>query len=131
MYPYPYQNSLGTRLEILSTPKAPKILQELLSNSEKLLSPRPTKLLKDSKRFQKNPIDSERFQKNPKDSKRFQSIPKDTKRFQKIPKDSLDLEAASSRYSTSSQCSLLKKLMAPLLFLLPPKNQRLRGACVA
>ena len=49
-------------------PKAPKILQELLSNSEELLSPRPTKLLKNSKRFQKN---SKRFQKNPKDANRF------------------------------------------------------------
>ena len=33
-----------TRLEMLSRPKAPKILQELLSNSEELRSPRQTKL---------------------------------------------------------------------------------------
>ena len=60
--------SKKTRLKILSRPKAPKILQKLLSNSKELLSPRPTKLLKDSKRIQKNPKDSERFQKIPKDS---------------------------------------------------------------
>ena len=41
-----------TRLEILSRPKAPKILQELLRNSKELPSPRPTKLLKSFKRFQ-------------------------------------------------------------------------------
>ena len=64
-----------TRLEILSRPKAPKILQELLSNFEELLSPRPTKLLKDSKRFQRNPKESKRFQKISKDSKIFQNIP--------------------------------------------------------
>ena len=73
----------------------PKILQGLLGNSEELPSPRPTKLLKYSKRFQKIP----------KDSKRFQKIPKDFKRFLKIPKHCLDLEAASLRYSTSSQYS--------------------------
>ena len=77
-----------TRLEILSRPKAPKILQELLGNSEELLSPRPTKLLKDSKRFQKIQKIPEDFKKIPKDFKRFQKIPKDSKRFQKIPKDS-------------------------------------------
>ena len=65
-----------TRLEILSRPKAPKILQELLSNSEELPSPRPTKLLKNSKRFQKIPKDSKRFQMI---LKRFQEIPKDPK----------------------------------------------------
>ena len=42
-----------TRLEILSRPKAPKILKELLSNSEKFPSPRPTKLLKNYTIFQK------------------------------------------------------------------------------
>ena len=36
-----------------SRPKAPKILQELLGNSEELPSPRPTKLLKNSKRFKR------------------------------------------------------------------------------
>ena len=61
-----------TRLEMLSRPKAPKILQELLSNSEELRSPRQTKLLKNSKIFQKIPKDSKRFQKIPKDSKSFQ-----------------------------------------------------------
>ena len=80
-----------TRLEILSRPKAPKILQELLSNSEELPSPRPTKLLKDSKRFRKILKDSIRFQKIPKESKKIQNIsniPKDSARFQKILKDS-------------------------------------------
>ena len=57
-----------TRLEILSRPKAPKILQKLLSNSEELLSPRPTKLLKDSERFQKNQKESKGFRKIPNDS---------------------------------------------------------------
>ena len=66
--------SIETRLEILSRPKAPKILQELLRNSRELPSPRPTKLLKKNKRFQKIPKDSKRFQKVPKDSKRFQKI---------------------------------------------------------
>ena len=98
--------SISTRLEILLRPKAPKILQKLLNNSKELLSPRPIKLLKDSKRFQKNPKVSERFQKillsprptkllkdskriqkNLKDSKRFQKNPKDSKPFQKIPKE--------------------------------------------
>ena len=53
-------------------PKAPKILQELLS--------------KDSKRIQKNPKDSKRL-KFPKDFKRFQEIPKiprNSKRLQKF-----------------------------------------------
>ena len=58
--------------------KTPKILQELLSNSEELPNPTPTKLLKNSKRFQK-------FQKIPKKFKRFQKNQKD-----KIPKDSKD-----------------------------------------
>ena len=66
-------------------PKAPKILQELLSNSEELSSPRPTKLLKNFKRFQNIPKDSKRFQKIP---KRFQKILKYFKRFQKMPTDS-------------------------------------------
>ena len=57
-----------TRLEILLRPKAPKILQELLGNSEKLPSPRPTKLLKNSKRFQKMPKDSKRLKE---ESKKF------------------------------------------------------------
>ena len=83
-----YCNSKGTRLEILSRPKAPKILQELPSNSEKLLSPRPTKLLKDSKRIQRIPKESKGFQKIPKESKGFQRSSTDSKRFQKIPKDS-------------------------------------------
>ena len=61
-----------TRLEMLSRPKAPKILKELLSNSEELQSPRQTKLLKNSKIFQKIPKDSKRFQKIQKDSKSFQ-----------------------------------------------------------
>ena len=89
-----FERDCETRLEILSRPKVPKILQELLSSSEELLSPRQTKLLKDSKRFlmillsprpTKLLKDSKRFQKNPKDSKRFQKIPKDSKRFLKIP----------------------------------------------
>ena len=46
-----FQKQSKTRLEILSRPKAPQILQEQLSNSEELPSPRPTKLLKNSKRF--------------------------------------------------------------------------------
>ena len=58
-----HEVSKSTRLEILSRPKAPKILQELLSNSEELLSPRPTKLLKNSKRFQKIQKNSKRIQK--------------------------------------------------------------------
>ena len=88
-----------TRLEILSRPKAPKILQELLSNSEKVPSPRPTKLLKNSKRFQKIPKIPKDSKKIPKDSKKIpkdsKRIPKDSRRFkkdskriQKIPKDS-------------------------------------------
>ena len=91
-----YQKFQITRLEILSRPKAPKILQELLSNSEELPSPRPTKLLTNSKRFKrfkKIPNESKRIQKItkdskkiPKDSRRFQKIPEDSKRFQKIPK---------------------------------------------
>ena len=68
-----------TRLEILSRPKTPKILQELLSNSEELPSPMPTKLLRNSKGFQKIPKNSKRFQKNPKNSKKVQKIPKDSK----------------------------------------------------
>ena len=63
-----FSNFQLTRLEILSRPKAPKILQELLSNSEELLSPRPTKLLKDLKRIQGIPKDSKRIQKIPKES---------------------------------------------------------------
>ena len=55
-------------------PKAPKILKVLLHNSKELTSPRPTKLLKDSKRFQKIPKDSKRLQKIPKESKRIQKI---------------------------------------------------------
>ena len=87
----PYSVLFTTRLEILSRPKAPKILKELPSNSEELPSPRPTKLLKKSKRLQqiqKIPKDFKRIQKNPKDSKRFQEILKDCKRFQKNPKES-------------------------------------------
>ena len=64
-----------TRLEILSRPKAPKILQKLLGDSEEL------------KRFQRIPTDSKRIQKIPTASKRFQKISKDSKRFQKNPKD--------------------------------------------
>ena len=60
-----------TRLEILSRPKAPKILQELLSNSEELPSPRPTKLLKNSKRFKKIQKITKDYEKIPKDSKNF------------------------------------------------------------
>ena len=70
-----------TRLEMLSRPKAPKILQELLSNSEELRSPRQTKLLKNSKIFQKIPKDSKRFKKIQKD---FQKILKDSNKFKKI-----------------------------------------------
>ena len=81
-----------TRLKILSRPKAPKILQELLSNSEEFPSPRQTKLLKNSKRFQKIPEDSKRFLKIPKDSERFQKNPKDSKKIQKIQKDSKDFK---------------------------------------
>ena len=78
-------NFQKTRLEILSRPKVPKILQELLRNSKELPRPRPTKLLKNSKRFQKN---TKRLQKDSKYSKRLQKNPKDSKRFQLIPKDS-------------------------------------------
>ena len=85
-----HEVSKSTRLEILSRPKAPKILQELLRNSKELPSPRPTKLLKNSKRFQKIPKDSEEVSKIPKESKRIQKFPKDSKKFQKIPKDSND-----------------------------------------
>ena len=76
-----------TRLEILSRPKAPKILKELLSNSKELPSPRPTKLLKNFKRFQN-------IKKIPKDSKK---IPKESKRFRKIPKDSKKIPKESKR----------------------------------
>ena len=71
-------NKIGieTRLEILSRPKAPQILQEWLSNSEELPSPRPTKLLKNFKRFQN-------IKKIPKDSK---TIPKDSNKIQKESK---------------------------------------------
>ena len=68
-------------------PKAPKILQELLSNPEELQSLWPTKLLKDSKRLQKTPKGSKKLLKAPKDFKRFQKIPKNPKRFVKVPKD--------------------------------------------
>ena len=78
-----------TRLEIFSRPKASKILKELLSISEEPSSPRPTKLLKNSKRFQKIAKRFKRFQKNPKDSKRFKKNPKDSKR-QQLPKDLLN-----------------------------------------
>ena len=60
---------------ILSRPKASKILQELLSNSQELLSLRPTKLVKNFKGFQKI-------------KKKFQKIPKVSKKFHKKPKDS-------------------------------------------
>ena len=72
---------MKTRLEIFSRPKAPKILQELLSNSDGLPSSRLTKLLKNSKRFPKISKDFKRFKENPKESKRIQRIPKDSKRF--------------------------------------------------
>ena len=114
-----------TRLKILLRPKAPKILQELLSNSKELPSPRPTKLLKKSKRFQKIPKrfqkipkDSNRLQKIPKDSIRFQKIPKDSKRFQKIAKESKRIQKIQKNSSANNIChskSLLelKKLMSP------------------
>jgi len=62
------------RLEVLLRPKVSKILQEQLSNSEELLSTRPAKLLKESKRFQKISKESNRFQKIPKDSKREEAM---------------------------------------------------------
>ena len=93
-----------TRLEILSRPKAPKILQELLSNCEELPSPRPTKLLKNFKRFQKIPKNSKRIQKIPKDSKGFQKIPKDSKRFLKIPL-TWKQQAAGTQQAASAHCS--------------------------
>ena len=118
---YGFQNLLLTRLEILSRPKAPKILQELLSNSKELPNSRPTKLLKNFKRFRK-------IQKVPKDSKK---IPK---RFQNIPKDSKDYKKLDGK---ASKClEMLKKLISPSLLPLPPpspslhrlKIQRIRGA---
>ena len=81
-----------TRLKILSRSKSPNILQKLLSNSKELPSPRPTKLLKNSKRFQKGSKDSKGIKKNPKESKRFQKIQKDSKSFQMIQKVSFKLK---------------------------------------
>ena len=75
---------MKTRLEIFSRPKAPKILQELLSNSDGLPSSRLTKLLKNSKRFQKISKDSKRIQKITKESKRFKRIKKILKESKRV-----------------------------------------------
>ena len=81
----------GTRPELLSRPKVPKILKELLSDSEELK--RFKKFLKDSKIFKKDsncssPKLTKGFQKILKDSKEFQKIPKNSKTLQRIQKDS-------------------------------------------
>ena len=95
-----------TRVEILSRIKAPMILQELLwGNSWVLGRPSCPKILKDSRRFQKIPNDSKRFKKY-------------YKRFQKIP-------LIWEQQAVSSRCS---KSWWLLPLILPPKNQRLRGA---
>ena len=79
------------------------------------------------------------------DFKRFQWIPRDSKRFQKVPKDSKDYkkfqithmqkifctQSALNLEAASCKQLVLKRLMAPPLILLPPKNQRLRGARIA
>ena len=64
-------------------PKAPKILQELLSNSRVLGQPSYSKIPKDSKRFQKIPKDSKRVLKILKESKRFQKNPKGSKDYKR------------------------------------------------
>ena len=78
---------LPTRLEILSRPKAPKMLQELLTlrNSWVLGQPSCSKIPKDFKRLQKITKDSKNI---PKDFKRSQKIPKESKRVHIIPKES-------------------------------------------
>ena len=60
-----------TRLEILSRPKAPKILKELLINSQVLGRPSCSKIPKDSKRFKGFKKKFKRFQKILKESKRI------------------------------------------------------------
>ena len=93
---FKHSKHLGiTRLVILSRPKAPKILQELLSNSRVLGQPSYSKIPKDSKRFQRIPKDSKRAQKIPKDCKK---IPKDSKRIQKITIETKRLQLKPKDY---------------------------------
>ena len=124
--------SIVTRLEILSRPKAPKILQELLWISEELPSPRHQA----GQRFQKIPKDSKRFQKTQKDFERIQKIPKVYRRLQRDYKrfpwlKSSKLQAAGAQKANISSLRI-KELEAPALLgrlkiILAFQKQKARG----
>ena len=67
------KNLTETSLEILSRPKVPKALKELLNNPDK------------PKGFQRVQKGSKGFQRIPKGSKGFKRVPKDSKGFQRVP----------------------------------------------